>query len=78
MIDDAQFFFVGMAGRGPVGGGPGHGGRFWGVMMSLQRVAAIVWLCGLVFGRVDQVVGEMIGWMAGWMVTKGLVVEWWW
>lgn len=62
VVDDAQFFFVGMAGRGQVGGGPGHGGRFWGAMMSLQRVAAIGCLVGGLFGRVCRVVGEMIGW----------------
>lgn len=63
VVDDAQFFFVGMAGRGPVGGGPGHGGRFWGTMMSLQRVAAIVCLVGWCESMVECLV-ELVEWLA--------------
>ena len=41
-MDGAQLVLVGTAGRGRVGGGPGHGGRFWGAMMSLQRAAIVL------------------------------------
>jgi hypothetical protein len=41
-LDGVQLPLVGTAGRGRVGGGPGHGGRFWGAMMSLQRAAIVV------------------------------------
>jgi hypothetical protein len=57
-VGDYGVYFVwqGICGRGRVGGGPGHGGRFWVDMLSsLQRMAieavrkSWVGICDLVF-----------------------------